>query len=93
MPRPIICQNLVFDRTELEEDEVHDLRHVDAGVEHVDRDGDVRRLVRVREIVDQRLRVVGLEVDHAREVPCKMRVVRVEALCDELGMVAGSWRR
>ena len=30
---------------QLEEHEVDDLGHVDAGVEHVDRDGDVRRLV------------------------------------------------
>ncbi len=29
---------------QLEEDQVHDLRDVDAGVEHVHRDGDVRRL-------------------------------------------------
>ena len=43
---------------QLEEDEVHDLGHVDAGVEHVDRDGDVRRLVLVREVVDQALRVL-----------------------------------
>ena len=40
---------------QLEEHEVDDLGHVDAGVEHVDRDGDVRGLVLDREVVDQAL--------------------------------------
>ena len=37
----------------LEEDQVDDLGHVDAGVQHVDADGDVRRLVLGGEVVDQ----------------------------------------
>ncbi len=78
---------------QLEEDEIHDLRHVDAGVEHVDRDGDVRRLVLVREVVDQALRVLGLEGDDAGELALVVRVVGVEALGDELGVLPGSWRR
>jgi hypothetical protein len=52
---------------QLEEDEVHHLRDVDAGVEHVDRDGDVRRLVLVREGVDQTLRVFRLELERHRD--------------------------
>ena len=72
---------------QLEEDQVHDLGDVDSGVEHVHRDGDVRRLVLGREVVDQALRVLGLECDHARELALVVRVVGVEALRDELGVV------
>ena len=75
---------LRFRSDDFEEDQVHDLRHVDAGVEHVDRDGDVRRLVRLAEIVDQRLRIIGLEIDHSREGALEVRVVGIEALRDEL---------
>ena len=52
--------------------------------EHVDGDGDVRGLLLVREVVDQALRVLGLEGDDAREVALEVRVVRVEALGDEV---------
>ena len=54
----------------LEEDQVRHLGHVDAGVEHVHRDRDVRRLVLLREVVEQALRILGVVVDDAREVPC-----------------------
>ena len=65
----------------LEEDEVHDLRHVDAGVEHVDRDGDVRRLALLREVVDQRLRIgPGLMGDDPREMSGEIGIGRIEAL-------------
>ena len=72
---------------QLEEDQVHDLGDVDAGVEHVHRDRDVRRLVLGREVVDQALRVLGLEGDDARELALVVRVVGVEPLGDELGVV------
>ena len=72
---------------QLEEHQVHDLRHVDAGVEHVHRDRDVRRLVLAREVVDQALRVLGLERDDARELALVVRIVGVEALGDELGVL------
>ena len=65
---------------DLEEDQVDDLRHIDAGVEHVDRDRDVRRFVRLIKIVEQRLRVFGLVVDHPRERAFEMRVVDIETL-------------
>jgi hypothetical protein len=42
----------------LEENEVRHLRNVDAGVEHVHRDGNVRSLVLLREIVDQALGIL-----------------------------------
>ena len=67
----------------LEEHEVQHLGHVDAGVEHVDRDRDVRRLVGLGEVVDQALGVLRLVVDDAGEVPGVLRVVVVEALLDE----------
>ena len=78
---------------QLEEDQVDDLRDVDAGVEHVHRDGDVRRLVLDREVIDQALGVFGLEGDDPGELALEVRVVGIEALGDELGVVAGSWRR
>ena len=44
-----------FGADDLEEDEIDDLRYVDAGVEHVDRDGDIRRLIGLIKIIEQRL--------------------------------------
>jgi hypothetical protein len=76
---------LVFEH-ELGEDQIDDLRHVDAGVEHVDRDGDVRRLVRLRECVDQRLRVRQLGMNDARERAFVVEVILVEALADVLSV-------
>jgi hypothetical protein len=72
---------------DLEEDKVHDLRHIDPGVEHVDGDGNVWCLVRLAEILEQRLRIIGLEIDHPREGALEVRVVGIEALRDELRVV------
>ena len=72
---------------DLEKHQVQHLGHVDAGVEHVHRDGDVRRLVLGREGVDQALRVGGLVGDDPRELALVVRVVDVETLGDELGVV------
>jgi len=52
---------------ELEEHEIHDFMHVDARIEHTDRHRDMRRLRGTGKIIDQRLRIVGLEVDDARK--------------------------
>ncbi len=67
----------------LEEHQVGHLGHVDAGVEHVHRDGDVRLLVLLREVVDQALGEFGLMVDDPGEVALVVRVVVVEARLDE----------
>ena len=45
------------------------------------------RLVCLAEIVEQRLGVFGLEVDYARERAFEMRIIGIEAIDDELGMV------
>jgi len=71
----------------LEEDEIRDLGDVDARVQHIHGDGDVRRLVGLGEVVDQTLRISGVVVDHAREAPRGVRVVRAEASFDELRML------
>jgi hypothetical protein len=47
----------------------------------------VRRLLLVREVVDQALRILGLEGDDTRERTLQVRVVGVEALGDELGVL------
>jgi hypothetical protein len=72
---------------DLEEHQIDDLGHVDAGVQHIDRDGDVRHLLLVGEVVDQALRVLGLVGHDAGEVALVVRVVGVEALGDEVGVV------
>ena len=72
---------------DFEEDKVHDLQHVDPGVEHVYRNGNVWCLVRLAEILEQRLRIIGLEIDHPREGPFKVRVVGIETFNDELRVV------
>lgn len=66
----------------LREDEVHDLGHVDARVEHVDREGDVdgvgeRRVVAL-EVVDEVLDVGVARDDHAAEARPEVRVQLVE---------------
>jgi hypothetical protein len=68
-------------------DEVGHLGDVDAGVEHVHRDRDVRRLVLLREVVEQALRVLGVVVDDACEVTLVVWVVVIEPLLDELRML------
>ena len=72
----------------LEEYKVDDLRHVDAGIQHIDRNGDMWRLVRVVQTIDERLRVTVFRDDHAREVAGKMRIIRIEARADKFGMSA-----
>jgi hypothetical protein len=47
----------------------------------------VRGLVLAREVVDQALRVLGLEGDDPRERTLQVRVVGVETLGDELGVL------
>ncbi len=71
----------------LEEHQVHHLGHVNAGVEHVHRDGDMRHLLLVGEVIDEALRVLGLVGHHPGEVTLVVRIVGVEALADEIGMV------
>ncbi|MCY1374912.1 hypothetical protein D9M69_622860 [compost metagenome] len=46
----------------------------------------MRRLVLHREVVDQRLCVLGLERDHASEQADVVRVVHVESLGNEFGV-------
>jgi hypothetical protein len=70
----------------LEEDEVDHVGHVDAGVEHVDRDGNVRCLGRIREVVDQRLGVRDAVMDRAGKGTPELRIVGIEALDDEVCM-------
>ena len=72
---------------QLEEHEVDALGHVDAGVEHVDRDRDVRRLVLDREVVDQALAVLHAVGDDPGEVAVvEVRVVGDEPFVDEVGV-------
>ena len=47
----------------------------------------MRSLVRLTEILEQRLRIIGLEIDHPREGALEVRVVGIEALRDELRVV------
>jgi len=70
----------------LEEGEIDHLGDVNAGVEHVNGDRQVRHLLWLGEVVDQRLSIVDLMSDDSRESPFQMRVVMIEAFRDELGM-------
>ena len=72
----------------LEEYEVDDIRDVDAGVEHVDGDGDVGLRARGREPVDEVLNVGPRGVrDDRRRLAALLGEVRVEAFLDELGVL------
>ena len=82
-PAPKHLPEFCLRADDLEEDEIDDLGHVDAGVEHVDGDGDVRGFLGPREIIDQGLGVLGLEIDHASERSLEMWIVLVKPLDDE----------
>ena len=69
VPRPIICQNLMLRVDRLEEDQVRHLGHVDAGVEHVYRDRDVRRLSFCEKSSSRLCGYFSVVVDDPREVP------------------------
>ena len=77
---------LGFGPNHLEEHQIDDLRHVDAGVQHVHRNSDVRHALLGGELVNQALRVFGLVGHHAGKMTVVVRVVEVEALGNELGV-------
>ena len=70
----------------LEEHQVDHVGHVDAGVQHVDGDRNVRLAGRDRELVDQVLGVLRRVGDDPSEVAFVVRVIRVEPFDDELGV-------
>ena len=61
----------------LEENEIQHLRHVDAGIEHIHRDRDLRQLLRIGEFVDRALRVGHVVVDHLCAAG-KLRILSIE---------------
>ena len=70
-------------------DQVADGRHIDSGVEHVDRDGD-KREVPVLEIVQRLGGALHLTVDHSGEPPAlQVRVESIGALVVLDGMLVG----
>ena len=77
----------------LEEDQIGDLRYVDAGIEHVHGDCDVRRLILAGEVVDQALRIGSVVIYDAGEVSGVLRVVMIEPLFDERRMFVIATRR
>ena len=68
-----------------EEYQVQHLRHIDAGVQHVYGDGDLRQLFRVGELVDGALSVGHVVVDDLG-VARQMRILLAEHLQDLLSM-------
>src|SRR5262249_30993156 len=74
---------LRFRPNQLKEDEVDNFRDVNARIEHVHGNGDMRRLRQIREGVNQALRVFRLERDDPSEFSPEMRVILVEAVHDE----------
>ena len=67
-----------------EEHKVYDLLYIDARIQHVHRDRDLRKTSRLVEIVDQVLHIVCVVIDHAREVPAPLREQLVKPLHDKL---------
>ena len=78
---------LGFGADELEEDEVQDFGHVDASVEHIDGDGDMRHGIDFGKTFNEGLGVFGFEGDDAGELAHVLRVIGVETLFDEAGVV------
>ena len=58
LPELCLAQNL------FEKDQIQNLRHINASVQHIHRNGDLRKFLRVRKFVNGTLRIVELIVDH-----------------------------
>ena len=58
LPEFCLAQNL------FEKDQIQNLRHIDAGVQHIHRDGNLRQFLRVRKFVNGTLRITKPIVDH-----------------------------
>ena len=69
----------------LEKDQVQDLRHIDAGIQHIYGNGNLRQLLRLRKIINRALRVGSIIVDHFRKAG-KMRVLFIKDITDLFGV-------
>ena len=72
---------------QLEEDQVHNLRHVDAGIQHIHRDRNDRVAVLLVEVINQILSVGFVVIYYPAELPLQVRITIVEALLDKHGVV------
>ena len=87
MPRPIICQNLVFDRTGLKKTRLT-TSGTSMPVSSMSTEMAICGAFRgLRKVVDQRLGVVDLKIDDPGEMAHLVRVIGVEPLRDERGVV------
>ena len=71
---------------QLEEDQVHHLRHVDAGIQHIHGDGDVGSPLLLVKFIDDTLHVLGLKGNDPGELPLVVGIIQIEPLVDKLGM-------
>ena len=69
----------------LEKHQIQHLRHVNAGVQHIHGNGDLRQLLRVRKLIDGALRIGHIVVDDFGETG-QVRIFLVEHLKDFLGV-------
>ena len=70
----------------LEEEQINDIGNVNAGVEHVDGNGDLEAIIGEGKIVDEALHVGQPTHDHASEMPRVLGIVRIESSADEVRM-------
>ena len=77
---------LGFRAHHLEEDQIEHFRHIDAGVEHIDRERNVRHLLLVGEVVNQALRIFGFVRHYPGEMALVVRVVDIETLGNKFGV-------
>ena len=87
MPRPTICQNFVFERTSLKKTRLTTSgtsMPVSSMSTEIAMCGALSLL---GEVVDQALRILGLEGDDTGELTLVVRIVDVEPLGDELGVL------
>ena len=71
----------------LKEDQVEDFWHVNAGVKHINGDGNLRHLSGHTEIVDKVLGVCNLIVNQHAEIAAVFRIQVCKAMDNELGVV------
>ena len=79
LPKLCLTHNL------LKEHQIQNLRHINACIEHIHGNGNLRELFRIRKFIDQALRIIDFVVNHLCK-SIKMRIFGIENLEYFLGM-------
>ena len=77
---------LRFRAHQFKENQINYFWDIDSCIEHINRDGKIRRFFLVREIVYQALGVLGFESYDTGELTLEMRIISIEPFGNKLSM-------